>query len=52
MLDITEMLRLTVEYNASDLHICVGRPPVLRIDGSLVNLEHPVLTAADTRRLI
>lgn len=52
MLDITEMLRMTVEYGASDLHIVVGRPPVIRVDGNLMNLEHPPLTAADTRRLI
>lgn len=52
MLDITEMLRMTVEYGASDLHIVVGRPPVIRVDGSIINLEHPVLTAADTRRLV
>ncbi|CAN5428551.1 type IV pilus twitching motility protein PilT [soil metagenome] len=52
MLDITEMLRLTVEYGASDLHIVVGRPPVIRVDGNILNLEHPPLTAADTRRLI
>ncbi len=52
MLDITEMLRMTVDYGASDLHIVVGRPPVIRVDGSIVNLEHPPLTAADTRRLI
>ncbi|HNM47897.1 MAG TPA: type IV pili twitching motility protein PilT, partial [Candidatus Sumerlaeota bacterium] len=52
MLDITEMLRLTVEYNASDLHVVVGRPPVIRVDGNIVNLDHPPLTPADTRRLI
>jgi twitching motility protein PilT len=52
MMDITEMLRLTVEYGASDLHIVVGRPPVIRVDGNILNLEHPPLAAADTRRLI
>ncbi len=52
MLDITEMLKLTVEYSASDLHIVVGRPPVIRVDGNIVNLDHPPLTPADTRRLI
>ena len=52
MLDITELLKLTVEYKASDLHIVVGRPPSIRVDGRIVNLEQPPLTAADTRRLI
>jgi twitching motility protein PilT len=52
LLDITELLRLTVERKASDLHICVGRPPIVRVDGSLVNLDYPPMSAADTRRLI
>ncbi len=52
MLDITEMLRVSVERDASDLHIAVGRPPVIRVHGSLVDLDHPPLSAADTRRLI
>ncbi len=52
MLDITEMLRNTVHQGASDLHICVGRPPVIRVHGSLVNMDHPPLSPADTRRLV
>ena len=28
-------LRMVAEQNASDLHLCVGRPPILRIDGKL-----------------
>lgn len=52
-MEIAELLRLTVERDASDLHIAVGRPPVMRIDGRLVNVEAtPVLTAAEARRLI
>lgn len=52
MLDITEMLKISVEQGASDLHIAVGRPPTIRVHGSLVNMEEAVLSAADTRRLI
>lgn len=51
-MEIAELLKLTVERDASDLHIAVGRPPVLRIDGKLVNVEMPPLSSADTRRLI
>lgn len=51
-MEISELLRLTLERNASDLHIAVGRPPVIRIDGRLVNVDAPPLTPADTRRLI
>ncbi len=52
MQDITDLLKIAVELGSSDLHVAVGRPPVVRIDGILKNLDHPVLGAADTRRLI
>ncbi|MBI5154781.1 type IV pilus twitching motility protein PilT [Candidatus Poribacteria bacterium] len=51
-MDITEMLRLSVQMGASDLHVCVGRPPVVRVHGDLRDIDHPPLSAADTRRLI
>ena len=34
-MDIKSLLQLTVDRNASDLHLVVGSPPTLRIDGSL-----------------
>ncbi|MBE9478238.1 MAG: type IV pili twitching motility protein PilT, partial [Chloroflexi bacterium] len=36
---ITELLKLTVDKKASDLHLRVPSPPVLRIDGVLVPQE-------------
>ena len=51
-LEITDLLKLTIERDASDLHLAVGRPPVLRIDGKLVNVEAPPLTSAEVRRLV
>ncbi|MBM4466661.1 MAG: type IV pilus twitching motility protein PilT [Chloroflexi bacterium] len=35
-MNIDELLRVVVERQASDLHLKVGSPPVLRIDGRLV----------------
>lgn len=46
------LLRDAVTQKASDLHITVGVPPVLRINGRLVHMPHDVLTAADTDRLL
>ncbi|MDR5695474.1 MAG: type IV pilus twitching motility protein PilT [Armatimonadota bacterium] len=43
-MDITELLLLVKERNASDLHLTVGAPPILRIDGKLTKLDHPPLT--------
>lgn len=51
-MEISELLRLTMERGASDLHLAVGRPPVIRIDGRLVNVDVPPLSPADTRRLV
>jgi twitching motility protein PilT len=49
---IVDLLKLTVEREASDLHLAVGRPPVMRIDGSLGDVDSPVLDGSETRRLI
>jgi twitching motility protein PilT len=43
-MDITELLILTKELDASDLHLAVGAPPVLRVDGKLARLDLPALT--------
>jgi twitching motility protein PilT len=51
-MDIGEILREVVNRDASDLHLAVGVPPVIRVDGHLENLDHPVLLATDARELI
>jgi twitching motility protein PilT len=38
-MNLNDLLKLTFEKRASDLHIKVGVPPVLRIDGKLMPLE-------------
>lgn len=39
-MDIHELLNLTIKNNASDLHLLVGIPPALRIDGILRYLSN------------
>ena len=51
MANLHQLLKLMVEKGASDLHITVGSPPQLRIDGSLVQLQTPPLTGVDCRQL-
>jgi twitching motility protein PilT len=47
-MNIDDLLRLVVERGASDLHLKVGSPPVLRIYGELVPLDDlPNLTPKD-----
>ncbi|MFQ5806340.1 MAG: type IV pilus twitching motility protein PilT [Phycisphaerae bacterium] len=49
---IDRLLETCIRVNASDIHLHVGRPPVLRIDGRLRNLETKVLEADDTVALM
>jgi twitching motility protein PilT len=46
-----ELLTLVIEKGASDLHITVGIPPVLRINGYLTKLNLPPLTPQDTKEI-
>ncbi len=38
-MNLNELLKTTFEKKASDLHVKVGVPPILRVDGRLVPLE-------------
>jgi twitching motility protein PilT len=49
---IDELLRECVEKRGSDLHLTVGLPPAVRIDGELVQLPYARLDEHDTRRLV
>ena len=50
---IDTLLEQMVAHNASDLHITVGSPPVLRLRGHLHRLDQlPRLSADDTRQLL
>ncbi len=47
-MDILELLKLMVEKRASDLHVRVPSPPVLRVDGELLPLKNlPQATMED-----
>ena len=48
---IKEILRLTVEAGASDLHLSVGMPPILRVNGRLVRMETRALFSEDTDKI-
>jgi twitching motility protein PilT len=51
MANLHQLLKAMIEKTASDLHITTGSPPQLRIDGRLVPLKMPPLTAQDTKQL-
>ena len=47
-----DLLELAVQETASDLHLAVGLPPVMRIHGSLAPLDAEPLKPEDTDRLM
>jgi len=51
MVTLRELLDLLVKRNGSDLHITVGSPPIIRVDGKLVKTEFDVLGPDQTKKL-
>ena len=48
MIAIESILEVANELKASDVHITVGVPPILRVNGHLVKCDFPVLEPEDT----
>jgi twitching motility protein PilT len=51
LVPMEDLLRLVIDEGASDLHLAVGAPPALRINGRLVKLQLPPLSSEDTEVL-
>ena len=51
-MNIIELVNLATSMKASDIHITVGIPPALRVNGRLISLEENALKPADTKKLV
>ena len=51
-MDLLDIVRIGTEKIASDIHVTVGRPITLRINGELVSIDDYVLTPEDTRKMV
>lgn len=51
LMNLHTLLEMAANYNASDLHLTVGAPPVIRVYGNLVFLEMDKLTPESTEIL-
>src|ERR1700760_1015788 len=49
---IDRLLETVVRKSASDLHLAVGKPPVLRMHGGMRELQTKVLESEDTMALL
>jgi twitching motility protein PilT len=47
-----QLLKTLVDQGGSDLHVTTNSPPQIRIDGKMVPLQLPPMTAAETKQLI
>lgn len=50
MKKLNELLELTLDNKASDLHITVGIPPVIRVNGELNAIDEDKLLPSDTEK--
>lgn len=51
MVTLRELLEIMVKKGASDLHLTVGAPPMIRVDGKLVKMEFDRLSPEVTKKL-
>jgi twitching motility protein PilT len=51
MISLRDLLEQMVKMDASDLHLTVGAPPVVRVDGKLQRLDMERLTGEQTKKL-
>ena len=47
-----QLLKIMLDENASDLHITTNSPPQIRVHGNLKPLNHPPLSAPETKQLV
>ena len=48
-----EILTLAVQQKASDIHLAIGKPPMVRVRGAMTPLgSYPLLTPDESKRLI
>ncbi len=52
MVSMEELLNIMVQRGGSDLHISVGSPPKIRVDGKLYDSEHDILQPEVTKKLV
>ncbi len=50
--EVGDLLQVMIKHNATDLHLKVGMPPMVRLDGELIPVGERVLNEVDCRRLV
>jgi twitching motility protein PilT len=50
-MNLPDLLKATLDLGGSDLHLSIGSPPQVRVDGDLQRLDQPELTPETTKAL-
>src|SRR5579864_3414114 len=50
--EVNKLFRMVMKYEASDLHLKVGLPPMMRLKGDIRRSDMPPLTQEDMERLL
>jgi twitching motility protein PilT len=50
--EANKLFRMVMKYEASDLHLKVGQPPMMRLKGDIRRMDLPPLTQEDMERLL
>lgn len=51
-MNMQRLLKSTVQFKASDLHVQAGSPPVVRVDGTMVPFDLPPVSADELKELV
>ncbi|MBI5202691.1 MAG: Flp pilus assembly complex ATPase component TadA, partial [Elusimicrobia bacterium] len=52
-MELVEILKTAVDSGSSDVHIVIGKPPMMRTDGDIAEVPgFPVINAEESKRLI
>jgi len=52
MIDVKEILAKAIEKGASDVHINVGMPPIIRKNTELIDLEFPTISNENAKEMV
>ncbi|RKY12134.1 MAG: type IV pili twitching motility protein PilT [Planctomycetota bacterium] len=52
MIDVKEMLARAIEHGASDVHINVTMPPIMRVNTELIAMDFPILSEEEARQMV
>lgn len=51
-MDMQRLLRASVQFGASDLHVQVGSAPMVRLDGTMTAMDMPAVSSEEVRQLV